>query len=125
MNDLIIRKALYDKIAGLEEQAKNSVIRTPRDSQEFLMYCTMMNERTALKHEIAVAPDAEVSHWIPCSERLPEEEGWYLESVVCGSVERTGLGLFKKGIFEHFDDEIKTVAWMPLPEPYKGGIDNV
>lgn len=58
--------------------------------------------------------------WIPCSERLPEEDGWYLETVICGIVKRTGFGLFKNGIWKHFDDEIKTIAWQPLPEPYKG-----
>lgn len=59
-------------------------------------------------------------HWIPCSERLPEDgtvvlvctedEFMYLAERTCGHWEEiTG--------FCSVDD---TVAWLPLPEPYKG-----
>ena len=61
--------------------------------------------------------------WIPCSERLPKEDGWYLETVTYGTTTRTGFGKFKKGIWRHFDDEFKTIAWMPLPEPYRKKVE--
>lgn len=64
-----------------------------------------------------------VGEWIPVSERLPEEDGWYLETVVCGVVKRTGFGLFVNGIWEHFDNEIETIAWQPLPEPYRKDVE--
>ena len=61
--------------------------------------------------------------WIPCSERLPEETGSYLISGVWGS------GKFAVGDcdFSVNDGYFRTawnfdvLAWMPLPEPYKGG----
>lgn len=85
-------------------------------------------------------------HWIPCSERLPEAEdcpmdclvtrkskyiGNYTDMAVC---EKNGmwthedwyaivLGDVKDGkstgLISTRDDDI--IAWMPLPEPYKGG----
>ena len=64
-------------------------------------------------------------HWIPCSERLPEEPGNYLVSIK--RVKRVGWN-YKKyvendmvywdGIF-HKADEV--IAWMPLPEPWEEG----
>lgn len=63
-----------------------------------------------------------VQEWIPCSERLPNESGWYVISVV-GFENITDVSYF-------YSDESKwsdvshtqsVVAWMPLPTPYKGG----
>lgn len=85
--------------------------------------------------------------WIPCSERLPEEEGNYLvtfgafaetingEKVIFGdingSVSEIGYGCYERDIFWHptafgwYDlatatpfDKRAIIAWMPLPEPY-------
>ena len=77
--------------------------------------------------------------WIPCSERLPEESGRYLVTRglnACGALwnrvyiinysDLMGLkseriwwdGNVGKSDFERIDD---VIAWMPLPEPYKGG----
>ena len=63
------------------------------------------------------------SHWIPCTERLPEKSGRYL-------VTNTRLGAFEvtENIFYNGKGEAPegwlyedgTIAWMPLPEPYKG-----
>ena len=70
--------------------------------------------------------------WIPCSERLPEEEGWYLVTIQNDKTEkrRTENDLFAIGIAEAHkltpykfckDGHRQTViAWMPLPEPYEG-----
>lgn len=63
--------------------------------------------------------------WIPCSERLPDESGKYL--VTCrkfGKLETT-WNIFYGG--DHaswlWNDEI--IAWMPLPEPWRGEVDGV
>jgi hypothetical protein len=86
-------------------------------------------------------------HWIPCSERLPERKGWYLCTLKDGRVDCyywSGKGEWVDNGKKHFFDlynirsrytgeEIKpeqegsvywtdwVIAWMPLPEPYKGG----
>ena len=56
----------------------------------------------------------ESSTWIPVTERLPEENGGYLVTVKRGYV-TTALWV---GNTENWK---KVTAWMPLPEPYKGG----
>ena len=73
MSDLISRKYLYDKMLEKEELARQRVLDTPTHSPAYLRYVAQLNERTALKHEIMDAPEAE-PQWIPCSERLPENE---------------------------------------------------
>ena len=54
-------------------------------------------------------------HWIPCGERLPEERGFYLtttkdKAVYCDYWNE-----------DNFDRTEMVLAWMPLPEPYRGG----
>ena len=54
----------------------------------------------------------EKQQWIPCSERLPEKKGMYLASVKDYVVMEmwSGTGWWAT----------KPIAWMPLPEPWKG-----
>ncbi len=71
--------------------------------------------------ELTPTVDAE-PHWIPVTERLPKEDGSYLVSGKWGSgKESVGDCDFsvEDGYFQtvwNFD----VLAWMPLPEPYKG-----
>lgn len=91
-------------------------------------------------------PAADVApRWIPVSERLPEEDGDYLVVYEKGyaedygfdrigivpyetnCAEYGGFGIWQER-FGHYTlgslgsdwVEIKVVAWMPLPEPWKG-----
>lgn len=80
--------------------------------------------------------------WIPCSERLPDEEGRYLVTVLLyfdeypyvsvssfahdlESVDKYGFEGRKRAGWYSYDDEYGylerdgVVAWMPLPEPYR------
>ena len=62
----------------------------------------------------------EKSKWIPCSERLPEDNTNVIVCFYSGTVTEMrywGNGIFQ-GIYEHTAKTI--VAWMPLPKPYKG-----
>ena len=59
--------------------------------------------------------------WIPCSERLPEEDGKFLVTNETGGVE---IATFHKNtvagdVFSNRHSRRRN-AWMPLPEPYKG-----
>lgn len=63
----------------------------------------------------------EISEWIPCKERLPEESGEYFITIDYGSIHSTDLSWFypKDQTWSHKNANV--IAWMPKPEPYKGG----
>lgn len=60
--------------------------------------------------------------WVSCSERLPEPDQ------ICIVTDDERLGAYEYGFHSENHDEIdgwtflgrKIIAWMPLPEPYKG-----
>lgn len=73
--------------------------------------------------------------WIPCSERLPEKEGWYITTV---ESEKTGKRRIENDLFA-IDIALahgltpnrfckdghrqRTVAWCEFPEPWRGYTD--
>lgn len=64
-----------------------------------------------------------VNKWIPCSERLPEEDGLYLVtdvSIYFGAYSTYVLKR-EKASPSNCVKWATIVAWMPLPEPYKEG----
>ena len=83
-------------------------------------------------------------HWIPVTERLPEEDKEVLISyrykegegdTSHSDIDITSYGQMYfggnkvKGVkhwrapFEYFYSNYEVIAWMPLPEPYKGGAE--
>lgn len=59
-------------------------------------------------------------HWIPCSERLPDNKGYVL--VTDYGETNIGRRFCGKWWLDYCGDKMKDVtAWMPLPEPYKEG----
>lgn len=60
-----------------------------------------------------VTPKPE-QQWIPCSERLPKENGDYLVTGRQGAVNK------RKYEDGRWYGNWAVVAWMPLPEPWKG-----
>ena len=52
--------------------------------------------------------------WIPCSERLPERNGYYLVTGRQGAVNKR---LYQDG---YWYGNWAIIAWMPLPEPWRG-----
>lgn len=87
----------------------------------------------------AVQPEP---HWIPCSERLPEEDTEVLISYRYkegeGDTDHVNIDITSYGTtcfggreihtlkewrqpFDYFHANYEVIAWMPLPEPYKGG----
>ena len=76
------------------------------------------------------APTIDVPTWIPCSERLPSEEE---QDTNLGVLVTLGHG-YKGMDFDWYHDghwydwDRCVIAWMPLPEPWKGtddGADNI
>ena len=98
-------------------------------------------ERRLDKSEITIGEferlvDVEVPKWIPCSERLPSENGDYLVTLENGVVKILGYSTtqrttYPKGFYYIIDGFVwrqvsaPVVAWMPLPEPWKGADDEI
>ena len=77
MAEYIEKGAIYNKIAELEELARNRYLDTPSNSPVFARYMAQMQERTALKFLIADFPAADAvpvlrckdcKHFCPCEE---------------------------------------------------------
>jgi hypothetical protein len=74
------------------------------------------------------ALQAKTGEWIPTSERLPEDKTYVLTTIhVNGRQPHARSGFYHGGFFHNDNgDTWKATdrplkAWMPLPEPYKGG----
>ena len=102
---------------------------------------THILETTALDLAIkALDQEKKTGHWIPCSERLPEDDKeQYIVQKTNGFIDILGFtkDAYKldrydfaeykgknKQLFYKYDSEYgyiewKCEAWMPLPEPYK------
>lgn len=66
--------------------------------------------------------------WILCGDRLPDEEGSYIVTIQCEHVDGwddyvTGFADWSErgwDIICFYPGQIKVVAWMEFPEPFKG-----
>lgn len=86
----------------------------------------------------ALAYGVQKPHWIPCSERLPEEYGEYRITWTTSASKHLFIGDAEYEITSEWDDErndwvgkwllddyitaypdVKVIAWKPLEEPYK------
>lgn len=74
--------------------------------------------------------DRPTGRWIPTSEGLPDSGDTFLVTVMVGTERETDVassfGSYIDGFWDTFtdwieDEECHVLAWMPLPEPYKGG----
>ena len=55
------------------------------------------------------------SSWIPCSERLPQEDEWVLVTTANNNID---LNRVRNGKWIA-EFRIAVIAWQPLPQPYK------
>lgn len=118
---LIEKQAAMDvleKVAGLYPW------RVPGDRDSYSSYNEAWNDAlNRAESEIEALPSTQPEpHWISCSEMLPENSNTVLITHKCG----VSFGWYNGRYWERGAGTkhrlIKTVtAWMPLPEPYKGG----
>lgn len=112
MRDLISRQAAIDAIC--------KACSLSGDYQKCDGYpeeSTWCEELVALR----ALPSAQ-SQWIPCSERLPEEERYVLVTASNGAVTEAKYW-HKEGIWVKGLSIVSVTAWMPLPKPYRGESD--
>lgn len=103
MNDLISRQAAFDVVKRLMGDSELS--------------------RT-VQVGLHILPSAQPERWIPCSERLPNDEkrvlctvqsGEYFYVVPCVFIQST-----RRWLPDVHGNHDNVIAWRPLPEPYKG-----
>ena len=94
-------------------------------------YTDPLNVLTEVRDRIESIPTADRPQgWIPCSERLPKGQGYYICTCKDGSkYKRTTVVKWSNG-WQLTGSRAYwvVVAWMPLPEPWKGaddGADNI
>lgn len=77
------------------------------------------SEATEILSEL---PSAE-ARWIPCSERLPEENEVVLTQA--NFKDDIKMAVSSRVDYNYWTGwgtrEVNVIAWMPLPKPYKGG----
>ena len=125
MNDLISRQAAIDKADSLYRDTKND------ECYMITGYNHAISDiRAILKSFPSAQPE---QRWIPCSEGLPEEDyvliskkpskisgdKWCVAIAIRMTDPRSGKVNWRDTGFGVIQDD-KVLAWMPLPEPYKG-----
>lgn len=123
MGDLISRQAAIDVLHGYFDGMLETDTVCPKD----------------IYNLFAIIPSVQPEqHWIPCSERLPEECGEYRITWTTSASKNLFIGDSEYEITSEWDDErndwvgkwllddyitaypdVKVIAWKPLEEPYK------
>ena len=109
MSDLIDRQVAIDK---LQKEINKGT--PPFDDVMGAIRCGVRLARNIIEDLPSADP-----HWIPCSERLPEEERYVLVTASNGAVTEAKYWQ-KERIWVKGLSIVSVTAWMPLPEPYGG-----
>lgn len=123
MADLIDRQAAidavrsyYDECDEQEESIEERIERLPSAGIDLNGFSDK------LWHIAYERGKAEEVRWIPCKERLPDDGVNVLVQFIDGYTEICRLlGGCWEVLYGEYTGIHTAVAWMPLPEPYKGG----
>lgn len=104
---------LVDVIEQIEENEGIEIVDRPMGWESVRDYA---------EEVVSDIPSAEnKGEWIPCSERLPEKNGFYLVTADHEhdrELRSADIYAFADGDWFTIHDDI--VAWMPLPKPWEG-----
>lgn len=110
-----VKEFVEKTIDRLEEEKEKGIY----DSDSVISVKDAWRKSIKIVNQMAeeYVPDINAWKWIPCSDRLPEEEGNYLVfldrwNVITFSKFKNVMG------YKHFDNGY-VIAWQPLPNPYK------
>jgi len=108
MSDLISRQALRD--AMYHEAFETDTEMQRWDSGCWIRYKLFEN---ILEQQLTV----DIPHWIPCSERLPEAPTFCIVTTDGSYNDVIDIAMYMS---DGWHKASKVLAWMPLPEPWKG-----
>ena len=130
--DLISRQMAIDTIMGQPPEPHYpswyaaQIEKLPAAQPEQVCVATVTLTDEQVKEAVEKAKNAVISviepepHWIPVSERLPDDDKEVLLCINNGELWLGWHNITWKTEEFYFDKE-QVIAWMPLPEPYKGG----
>ncbi len=125
VGDMISRQAAIDAVEFGITYAKAFDTKTG-EMTELYLHVKESNEelRKAVKRLRELPPAQPEQNWIPCSERLPNDDEEVIVSILDDSGDTsfsyTTPGWHYKGIWIVDNSRCPMVkAWMPLPEPYR------
>lgn len=129
----IIHKFMKDaRFNMIDEKKLKEAIRENMIPERFGRRCDPLDVIYGILQVIDEQP--KVGEWIPCSDKLPDEEGIYLVTFKQGkSVRLVGYGCSQRTVLwepigygwhdlrtaDYYASDSIT-AWQPLPEPWKG-----
>nr|WP_305182124.1 DUF551 domain-containing protein [uncultured Schaedlerella sp.] len=106
---MIDEKKLIEKIWNIFSETYNNAFNFDEDESKLV-------ERVMIDVQNAIEEQPKIGGWIPCSERLPEEEGVYLVTKPNFGNWVVDTMYFCRGSFT----DKYVIAWQPLPEEYHG-----
>lgn len=66
-----------------------------------------------------IQPEQRVGRWIPVTERVPEDRGYYLVTILAENGYHRSREVIYFGDDKQWARDCNVIAWMPLPEPYR------
>ena len=120
MSDLISRQDAIDALERIFNRCEEIETHLPDGDPDKTGYKMFPDYMIVWKY-LRQLPSAQ--QWIPCSERLPEEDEYVLATTVWGYItmaENLGddMWFIHEGDSNAYTKDI--LAWMPLPQPWKG-----
>ena len=92
------------------------------DTYDIIIHCESKEEQDEARKALENIP-----HWIPVSERLPEEHEVVLTQAQFK--DDVKMAVSSRVDFNYWTGwgtrDINVVAWMPLPEPWRGDADEI
>ena len=127
MIDLISRQAAIDAIDEMDiEYYVSPHLKDERtEEQKRKDWFDMCN--VLIQQKIKGLPSVQPQRWIPVSEKLPNESDGKVLITVSGKVETGKYSEYSTTWFVGTMAGVggdEPIAWMPLPEAYKGGQDD-
>lgn len=83
---------------------------------------SLLDANEAVKQLKAIPSADRPQEWIPCNERMPKEDGYYLVKLSFAWGNDIEMGWLLDGEWVNPNSHV-TVAWMPLPAPWEGADD--
>lgn len=126
MDDLISRQDAIRQICGTKCgcDPDECGLTMERDGTEHCVDIQLLLDLPSAQPEVLACGAGELNTqgWIPCEERLPEKSMWCLVTTKFGNIKMEYYrkakpqqgGSYWRGSCKH------PLAWMPLPEPYRG-----